>query len=77
VGAEAGEDGPTRSFLVDVAAAQVEELPLREARRGAAVVPAPNGTLAVLGCSPSAVLRLRVHPPPERKILQVGRPAGA
>ncbi|WP_437554023.1 hypothetical protein WME97_20090 [Sorangium sp. So ce367] len=49
VGSEAGEDGLTRSFLVDVAAAQVEELPLREPRRGAAVVPAPNGTLALLG----------------------------
>ncbi|WP_441286504.1 hypothetical protein ACSRUE_29615 [Sorangium sp. KYC3313] len=49
VGSEAGEDGLTRSFIVDVAAAQVEELPLREPRRGAAVVPAPNGTLAVLG----------------------------
>ncbi|WP_437900736.1 hypothetical protein [Sorangium sp. So ce124] len=49
VGSEAGEDGLMRSFLVDVAAAQVEELPLREPRRGAAVVPAPNGTLAVLG----------------------------
>ncbi|WP_437282572.1 hypothetical protein WME90_18930 [Sorangium sp. So ce375] len=49
VGSEAGETGLTRSFLVDVAAAEVEELPLREPRRGAAVVPAPNGTLAVLG----------------------------
>ncbi|WP_437538360.1 hypothetical protein WME79_20565 [Sorangium sp. So ce726] len=49
VGSEAGEEGLTRSFLVDVAAAQVEELPLKEPRRGAAVVPAPNGTLAVLG----------------------------
>ncbi|CAN93820.1 hypothetical protein predicted by Glimmer/Critica [Sorangium cellulosum So ce56] len=49
LGSEAGEDGLTRSFIVDVAAAQVEELPLREPRRGAAVVPAPNGTLAVLG----------------------------
>jgi hypothetical protein len=34
VGSEAGEEGLTRSFLVDVAAAQVEELPLREPRRG-------------------------------------------
>ncbi|WP_437330364.1 hypothetical protein [Sorangium sp. So ce381] len=49
VGSEAGEAGLTRSFIVDVAAAQVEERPLREPRRGAAVVPAPNGTLAVLG----------------------------
>ncbi|XXX72760.1 hypothetical protein WMF30_34435 [Sorangium sp. So ce134] len=49
VGSEAGDDGPTRSFLVHVAAAQVEELPLRAPRRGAAVVPAPNGTLALLG----------------------------
>ncbi|WP_437948103.1 hypothetical protein WME98_46645 [Sorangium sp. So ce296] len=49
VGAEAGEGGLTRSFVVDLAAAQVEELPLREPRRGATVVPAPNGTLALLG----------------------------
>jgi hypothetical protein len=49
VGSEAGADGLTRSFLVDVAAAQVEELPLREPRRGATAVPAPNGTLALLG----------------------------
>ncbi|MGK3983260.1 hypothetical protein WME99_09485 [Sorangium sp. So ce136] len=49
VGSEAGEDGLTRTFVVDLAAAQVEELPLREPRRGATVVPAPNGTLALLG----------------------------
>ncbi|WP_437820367.1 hypothetical protein [Sorangium sp. So ce1078] len=49
VGSEAGAGGLTRSFLVDLAAAQVEELPLREPRRGATVVPAPNGTLALLG----------------------------
>ncbi|WP_437682949.1 hypothetical protein [Sorangium sp. So ce131] len=51
VGSEAGADagGLTRSFVVDLAAAQAEELPLREPRRGATVVPAPNGTLALLG----------------------------
>ncbi|WP_437563773.1 hypothetical protein [Sorangium sp. So ce542] len=49
VGAETSEGGLTRSFVVDLAAAQVEELPLREPRRGATVVPAPNGTLALLG----------------------------
>ncbi|WP_438030301.1 hypothetical protein [Sorangium sp. So ce233] len=49
VGSEAGDGGLTRSFVVDVAAAQVEELPLREPRRGATAVPAPNGTLALLG----------------------------
>lgn len=50
VGSEAGADGLTRSFVVDLAAAgQVEELALREPRRGATVVPAPNGTLALLG----------------------------
>ncbi|WP_437737871.1 hypothetical protein [Sorangium sp. So ce1335] len=49
VGSEAGDGGLTRSFVADVAAAQVEELPLREPRRGATAVPAPNGTLALLG----------------------------
>ncbi|WP_437291478.1 hypothetical protein [Sorangium sp. So ce406] len=49
VGSEAGDGRQTRSFVVDVAAAQVEELPLREPRRGATAVPAPNGTLALLG----------------------------
>ncbi|WP_437693370.1 hypothetical protein [Sorangium sp. So ce176] len=49
VGSEAGDGGLTRSFAVDVAAAQIEELPLREPRRGATAVPAPNGTLALLG----------------------------
>ncbi|XXT24556.1 hypothetical protein WME94_23780 [Sorangium sp. So ce429] len=49
VGSEAGEGGLTRSFVVDVAVGQAEELPLREPRRGATTVPAPNGTLALLG----------------------------
>ncbi|XXY49552.1 hypothetical protein WME91_00155 [Sorangium sp. So ce269] len=49
VGSEAGEGGLTRSFVVDVAVGQAEELPLREPRRGATAVPAPNGTLALLG----------------------------
>jgi hypothetical protein len=43
-----GGQGMTRSFLVDLGGA-VEELALREPRRGASVIPAPNGTLAILG----------------------------
>jgi hypothetical protein len=38
-----------RSRLVDVAAEEVTSLPLREPRRGASVLPAPNGTLALIG----------------------------
>jgi hypothetical protein len=45
-----GEDGRgwMRTFLVDLTGSSLE-LPLRESRRGATVVPAPNGTLAILG----------------------------
>lgn len=42
-------DGLLRSFSVYPTTAEVFELPLREPRRGAAVFPAPNGTLAVMG----------------------------
>ena len=49
VGSEAGADAMTRSFLFDVAIPEVVELPLREPRRGATPVVAPNGTLAILG----------------------------
>jgi hypothetical protein len=48
VGDELGGQGMTRSFLVDLGGA-VEELGLRAPRRGASVIPAPNGTLALLG----------------------------
>lgn len=41
--------GETIAFLVDVAAEEVTSLPLREPRRGASVLPAPNGTLALIG----------------------------
>lgn len=41
--------GETIAFLVDVAAEQVTSLPLREPRRGATALPAPNGTLAIIG----------------------------
>ena len=42
-------DGATRTFAVDLTGATVEELSLREPRRGAAVVPTPLGSLALLG----------------------------
>jgi hypothetical protein len=48
VGDELGDKGMTRSFLVDLGGA-VTEIALREPRRGASVIPAPNGTLALLG----------------------------
>jgi hypothetical protein len=48
VGEEIGGQGMTRTFLVGLEGT-VEELPLREPRRGASVIPAPNGTLALLG----------------------------
>jgi hypothetical protein len=47
VGDEIG-GGLTRTFLVDFTSAPIE-LPLREPRQGATVIPAPNGTLALLG----------------------------
>jgi hypothetical protein len=48
VGDEVGDKGMTRSFVVDLGGA-VTEIALREPRRGASVIPAPNGTLALLG----------------------------
>ncbi|EYF02461.1 hypothetical protein [Chondromyces apiculatus] len=39
----------TRSFLLDLITGAASELPLREPRAGASVIPAPNGTLALLG----------------------------
>ncbi len=42
-------DGMLRSFSVYPTTGEVVELPLREPRRGAAVFPAPNATLAVMG----------------------------
>jgi hypothetical protein len=49
VGSEAVGEQLTRSFWIDLGAATVTELPLREPRAGASVTPAPNGTLALLG----------------------------
>lgn len=49
IGSEDGDQGLTRSFTVTLAPAQVTELPLREPRHGATAVPAPNGTLLLLG----------------------------
>ncbi len=46
---EATVGGTTRAFLVDLGARTQVELPLREPRAGATAVPAPNGTLALLG----------------------------
>ncbi len=44
-----GEDGQIRSWSVAVTAATATELALREPRIGAVSVPAPNGTLALIG----------------------------
>ncbi len=49
VGHEATGQKLVRVFEVDVDKPLVVERPLREARSGATVVPAPNGTLAILG----------------------------
>jgi hypothetical protein len=49
VGEEPGDAGLTRSFLVDLAEGTADEVTLREPRRGAAVLPAPNGTLVLVG----------------------------
>ena len=51
IGSEATGMGMTRSFIIDVSggSAVVTEVPLREPRRGATPVPAPNGSLALLG----------------------------
>ena len=48
VGNEAGS-GATRSFVVDLGGGAATEILLREPRRGATVVAAPNGTLAMMG----------------------------
>jgi hypothetical protein len=45
----AGEDGVMASFAVDPAAETFEPLALREERVGGSVVPAPNGSLALIG----------------------------
>jgi len=44
-------DGVARSFSFAVATADVVELALREPRKGAVTLPAPNGTLAIIGGS--------------------------
>jgi hypothetical protein len=49
VGDDPAPEGLTRTFLVDYLNATVTELPLREPRLGATAVPAPNGTLALVG----------------------------
>lgn len=48
LGSEIGGEGLTRTFLVEIGGS-VTELPLREPRRGATPIPAPNGTLVLLG----------------------------
>lgn len=42
-------DGATRTFVVDPGATQVDELALREPRRGATALPTPNGLMALVG----------------------------
>jgi hypothetical protein len=49
VGQEVDGDKLVRSFVVDFAGSTVTEIPLKEPRTGATPVPAPNGTLALLG----------------------------
>lgn len=49
VGDDAAQEGLTRTFVIDDLGLTLEELPLRERRIGATSVPAPNGTLALLG----------------------------
>jgi len=44
-----GDDGTTRTFLVELTGDGLVELPLREPRRGATATPAPNGTLVIMG----------------------------
>jgi hypothetical protein len=43
------EDGETLAFRVSFNEGTVTSLPLRDPRRGATAVAAPNGTLAILG----------------------------
>jgi hypothetical protein len=49
IGDEVSGDALTRTFLVTLNEPSAIELPLREPRKGASTVPAPNGTLALLG----------------------------
>jgi hypothetical protein len=49
IGDEVDAAGTTRTFVIDYLEGSVLELPLREPRRGATAVPAPNGTLALIG----------------------------
>lgn len=49
VGQEVAGDKLVRTFLVDLAQDTATEIPLKEPRTGATPVPAPNGTLALLG----------------------------
>jgi hypothetical protein len=49
VGQEVDGDKLVRSFVVSMAQKSVTEIPLKEPRTGATAVPAPNGTLALLG----------------------------
>jgi hypothetical protein len=49
IGREIPDPGIMRTFLLDMGASSVTELELREPRWGASVVPAPNGTLAIVG----------------------------
>src|SRR5262249_48276320 len=48
LGDEAAGMGLVHTFLVDVSG-QVDEIPLREPRRGATPIPTPTGALALLG----------------------------
>ena len=49
VGDELDPMGQTRTYVIHYLKPSVKEMPLREPRRGATAVPAPNGTLAVMG----------------------------
>lgn len=49
VGDDLDPKGQTRTFLVDYVNLKVTELPLKEPRRGATALGAPNGTLALMG----------------------------
>jgi hypothetical protein len=49
VGEELGGEGLLRSFLVGLVTPSTVEAPLRDPRKGASLVPAPNGTLGLVG----------------------------
>jgi hypothetical protein len=49
VGADATSNDEQRCFVLALSNGSVSEVPFREPRRGAALVPAPNGTLAFIG----------------------------